>query len=145
MPDSTVSARQLLELTHRLILEGRLDEYAALFAGDAVFEIPFAPDGMARRFEGPEAIRSLFRSGAERSARAARLTGIDYREVHESTDPEVVVAEFDVHGERAGGEPFTFADVIVLRARHGQILSLRDYWSPLDRADLGAPARGGEA
>lgn len=71
------------------------------------------------------------------------LTGVDYRAVHETADPEVVVAEFEVHGERTGGaEPFTFSDVVVLRARGGEILSLRDYWSPLDRVDPHAPAEG---
>lgn len=146
MPDSTASPRQLLELTHRLILEGRLDEYAALFAEDAVFEIPFAPAGVPRRFEGRDAIHGLFRSGSERNAGSTRLTGVDYREVHESSHSEVVVAEFEVHGERAdGGEPFTFTDVIVLRARRGEILSLRDYWNPLDRADLRALVEAGPA
>ncbi|HEX4214635.1 MAG TPA: nuclear transport factor 2 family protein [Candidatus Dormibacteraeota bacterium] len=144
MSDTIATPRQLLEQTHTLILEGRFDAYADLFADDAVFEIPFAPPGVPRRIEGGDAIRALFRAGAERAGRQARLTGIDYREMHETTDPEVVVAEFEVHGEQAGGEgPFTFSDVIVLRAREGRILSIRDYWSPLDRVDLRAPAEGG--
>jgi uncharacterized protein len=144
MSESTPTPRQLLERTHTLILEGRLDDYADLFAEDGVFEIPFAPAGVPRRIEGRDALRSLFRAGAERSRRTARFTGVDYRAVHETADPEVVVAEFEVRGERTqGGEPFTFSDVIVLRAREGRILSLRDYWNPLDRVDLQAPAEGG--
>jgi uncharacterized protein len=144
MSDPSTTPRRLLERTHTLILEGRLDEYADLFADDAVFEIPFAPAGVPRRVEGRDAIRALFRGGAERAGRQARLAGIDYRAVHETVDPEVVVAEFEVHGERAGGgEPFSFSDVIVLGARRGEILFIRDYFSPLDRVDLRPLAEGG--
>ena len=144
MSEPSTTPRQLLERTHALILEGRLDEYADLFADDGVFEIPFAPQGLARRIEGRDAIRALFRAGAARAGAVARLTGVDYRAVHETADPEVVVAEFEVQGERSqGGERFTFSDVIVLRARDGEILSIRDYWSPLDRVDLRALAEGG--
>ncbi|MET7419941.1 nuclear transport factor 2 family protein [Dactylosporangium sp. NPDC005555] len=64
-----------------------------------------------------------------------RATGIT---VHETTDPEVIVAEFAYEGT-ADGVPFTLPGIFVMRVRDGEIVESRDYF---DHA-TGAAIRGG--
>jgi ketosteroid isomerase-like protein len=48
--------------------------------------------------------------------------------IHETQDPEVIVAEFDYAGTViATGEPFRVPCVFVLRVRDGLIVESRDY------------------
>jgi len=48
--------------------------------------------------------------------------------VHETRDPEVIVAEFEYRGAvHATGEPFAIPCVFVMRVRDGQIVESRDY------------------
>jgi uncharacterized protein len=140
---SAASPREVFDRVQRLILERRFDAYADAFAEDATFELPFAPAGIPRRVEGREAIRAFFRAGTERVDSAARRWEFRSVVVHETADPEVIVTEFDVHGEvTATGEPYEFANLQVIRVRNGEIASLRDYWNPLDRRELAALTAG---
>jgi len=50
--------------------------------------------------------------------------------VHETGDPEVIVAEFAYHGRVGGSAPFKVPAVFVLRVRNGQIVDSRDYIGP---------------
>lgn len=55
--------------------------------------------------------------------------------IHDTTDPEVIVAEFEYQGTVAGtGEPFAVPCIFVLRVRDGQIVSSRDYVDHLGMA-----------
>src|SRR5262245_25973588 len=111
-PTSAARPRQVFERVLRLILDRRFDEYANLFAEDATFELPFAPAGVPRRLEGRETIRAFLRAGTERVGSAARGWEFQSVVVHETADPEVIVTEFDVHGELAAtGEPYRFANL----------------------------------
>lgn len=47
--------------------------------------------------------------------------------VHETADPEVVVAEWTYDGEGADGRAFQVANIQVTRVRDGKILASRDY------------------
>jgi uncharacterized protein len=48
--------------------------------------------------------------------------------IHETADPEVIVAEFEYRGTLPGtGEPFVLPGIFVIRVRDGQIVSSRDY------------------
>jgi uncharacterized protein len=48
--------------------------------------------------------------------------------IHETADPEVIVAEFEYRGTvPATGEPFVLPGIFVIRVRDGQIVSSRDY------------------
>jgi ketosteroid isomerase-like protein len=129
MTGSTPSPRDVFERGQRLLLEHDPEGFAGLFAEDGVLEFPFAAPGMPRRREGREQIRRemLERGGRAREA-GVRIVGFRPPLVHETTDPEVIVAEFaqDVaFGERTHELPF----VQVLRVRDGQIVSFRDYVS----------------
>jgi ketosteroid isomerase-like protein len=48
--------------------------------------------------------------------------------VHDTADPEVIVGEFDYHGQvSTTGRTFQVPNIQVLRIRDGQIVSSRDY------------------
>jgi ketosteroid isomerase-like protein len=97
------------------------------FAADGVVEWPFRLKGVPPRVEGPEAIRAAIAPVWERARTAnRRIAGHERVVFHETTDPEVVIVEFDVVGETARG-PFRQAMVYVLRIRNGRVVLLRDF------------------
>ena len=67
-----------------------------------------------------------------RFASVAAATPLELRvenvRVHETADPEVVVAEFDHRGRSLStGRSFSAADIQVLRARDGVVVATRDF------------------
>ena len=57
--------------------------------------------------------------------------------IHESTDPAVVIAEYQLHGEMVqSGEPFSQRFVMVMTVRDGMIVHSRDYANPITGARL---------
>jgi ketosteroid isomerase-like protein len=55
--------------------------------------------------------------------------------VHQTADPEVIVAEFEYRGTAPGtGEPFAIPNVFVMRVRDGLIVTSRDYADHLEIA-----------
>jgi ketosteroid isomerase-like protein len=139
-PASTTGPRAVFEQVLRAIQDVRMDDYADLFAADACFEAPFAPPGVPRRIQGREAIRVFVRTAAERLRAAPPQWQFRSIVVHETTDPDVIVTEFEVHGV-AAGDPYQFSNLQVMTVREGRIVSLRDYWNPLDRRELAALTR----
>src|SRR5215212_7637262 len=83
-----VFARLLDGVTSRTFADLHL-----LYAEDAIVEHPFAASA-ARRLEGREALRKHFAAGATMplEMRASNVV------IHDTADPEVIVAEFDYHG-----------------------------------------------
>jgi ketosteroid isomerase-like protein len=134
---SAASPREVFERVLQSIRDVQMDVYADLFAADAIFELPFAPPGIPRRIEGREAIRAFIRAGADRLGAASPQWRFSSVVVHETVDPEVIVTEFEVHGV-AAGDPYQFSNLQVMTVRKGEIVSLRDYWNPLDRRELAA-------
>lgn len=113
--------RDVFLLLSRRIAEGRWTELADLYAADAVVEQPFAV-GAPVRLTGREAIRAHFAAADRMGVRFAVRNVV----VHETTDPEVVIAEFDY--DIAGDDGvITTANVQVLRVRDGLIRRTRDY------------------
>jgi ketosteroid isomerase-like protein len=99
------------------------DTLPDLYAEDTVVEHPMALP-CPTRLEGREAIRQHFAS-----ARNLPLE-LDGQNVviHETTDPEVIVAEFDYAARlRTTGQTFTIHNIFVLRVRDGLIVESRDY------------------
>jgi uncharacterized protein len=106
----------------RGVSEGRWHELADLYAEDAVVDMPMDP--RRTRVEGREAVRRHFAAAADGwfELRAHHIM------VHVTTDPEVVIAEFQYDGlNRANAKTFTVANVQVLRIRDGLIVASRDY------------------
>ena len=130
------SPRAVFERLIEGISAGRWDELADLYAEDAVVDQPLA-SAAPGHLEGRETIRAHFAGAA---GIGLRLVARDVV-VHETSDPEVVIAEFryDITGPDGTG---TAANVQVLRVRDGLIVETRDYHDhlALARATGGVPA-----
>jgi ketosteroid isomerase-like protein len=120
---NTPSPREVLDQLHQLISEGRWTELYELYAEDVVVDIPLAKPE-PEHVEGHETIRKHF--AAAEGFFALQVVGD--RVVHETTDPEVVIAEFDYEGQViATGRTFRVSNVQVVRVRDGLIVESRDY------------------
>jgi uncharacterized protein len=103
-------------------------------AEDVVIETPFAPPGRPRRFEGRQQFLDF--AGPERAAFPVRLDEVRHVVIHETTDPEVIIAEYELAGihtttGRRGAAPF----IGVLRVRNGKAVHWREYQNVLAIAE----------
>ncbi|MFJ9697275.1 nuclear transport factor 2 family protein [Kitasatospora sp. NPDC101183] len=106
------------------------DAFAELYAENGVHEFPFLFPGMPERYVGREEIRAGYR--AVWGASAARPEEVREVAVHAAADPEVLTVEQVVVGTVAGtGRPFALPGVLVLRARGGLLVHVRDYMDGL--------------
>ncbi|MGV9851539.1 nuclear transport factor 2 family protein [Streptomyces sp. NPDC003442] len=98
------------------------DNLRRLYAPDIVLEHPFAvPEPTVTR--GQEGLRRLLEGMREWFEMTAKNVV-----VHETADPEVIVAEWDYETRVPGTDkPLTTANVIVMRVRDGRIVESRDY------------------
>jgi len=126
------SPREIWTQAHRYVRTYDLADFARMFAVDGVMELPFAPPGMPGRLEGRDAIHRALAPAGEAAKRAGRRI-IDYSNVvvHETTDPDVIIVEFDLNGiSEPTGRTYTFSYIQVMHARNGEITLLRDYIDP---------------
>jgi len=115
------------------VAEGCWEELPGLYAEQTNVVHPFDPlrrPALRTRAE----LREHFRPagpGPVLRRRAASLA------VHQTADPEVIVAEFEYQGTVDGtGESFALPGIFVLRVRDGEIVSSRDYFDHLTAARL---------
>ena len=128
------SPRDVFERLLDGITGRRWGELAELYAEDAVVEMPFAAP--AHKIEGRAAVREHFLAAAGGPLELVARNIV----VHETADPEVIVAEFDYRGRvTTTGASFEVANVQVLRVRDGRIVASRDYH---DHAALAAALAG---
>ncbi|WP_433135697.1 nuclear transport factor 2 family protein [Actinomadura nitritigenes] len=100
----------------------RPDGLPQLYAEDAVVVHPFARP--ASRLEGREALREHF---AQLETLPVEMTARNVV-VHQTADPEVIVAEFEYAGRNIEtGRDFVVPNVFVMRVRDGRIVESRDY------------------
>ena len=126
MSDPT-SPRSVFESLLQRFSDGKWTDLADFYAEDAVVELPFAPPSPTR-LQGREAVRAHFAAaaGLPLKIRASNVV------VHDTGDPEVVIAEFDYDGQvTTTGHPLRVSNIQVLRVRNGQIVSSRDYHNHL--------------
>ncbi|MCO5968137.1 nuclear transport factor 2 family protein [Actinoallomurus soli] len=124
--------RGVYERILRAALDGSPDDYADLYATDAILEFPFAAPGLPRSLHGREEIRAHLRAAMGRALKIEEFRGVV---VHETTDPEVIVAEHAIVGTAtASGLPCSIANLIVLTVRDGRIAHQRDYLDVLAAA-----------
>jgi ketosteroid isomerase-like protein len=104
------------------------------FAPDGVLELPFAPAPLERRYVGRDAIRALLAPRYEAMRAAGRgIPSYDKLIIHETRDPQVIVAEFEAHTPSAPGRALAFAQVF--RVADGQIVLQRDYFDSYAMAE----------
>jgi uncharacterized protein len=98
----------------------------ALYAEQTDVRHPMNPYG-DRPLLSRDALAEHFGVNAPRVVGAVRFQPANIR-VHQTADPEVIVAEFEYAGTViATGEPFTVPAIFVLRVRDGLIVESRDY------------------
>ncbi|MEW9528677.1 nuclear transport factor 2 family protein [Microbispora sp. NPDC049125] len=126
---SPSTPRAIVERLLRLTAEGPSEGMADVFAEDAVFEMPFLPPGAPQ----PEPGREAFRAHLKAAVGVQEFDSVDDVHIHETADPEVVVAEYRLHGRVvATGKRFASRIVMVARIRAGVIVWSRSYSNPLD-------------
>ncbi|SFR22343.1 Ketosteroid isomerase-related protein [Lentzea waywayandensis] len=117
----------------QLLLDKDMIGFAGLWAEDGVMEFPFAPPGWPAGVEGRAAIEDYLRD----YPKMLDIQGFPKQVVHRSTDPDVLIAEFDAEGVVvATGEPYRASYIAVITTRDGEIVSYRDYWNPLLAQEL---------
>lgn len=127
------TARETVELLLHTTVTGTRDQLADLYAPDVVVEIPFAPDGIPTVTKGQETMRARMNAAASLFA----FDSVTDVTLHETTDPEVIVTEYRIHGHlTSSGKPFSLSYVMVIRVQDGLIVSSRDYGNPLEAAAL---------
>ncbi|MFC6083019.1 nuclear transport factor 2 family protein [Sphaerisporangium aureirubrum] len=109
---------------------------AAMFTEDGVYDSPLVPDGHPlRHLVGRDAIRTgtgvYHRQPAYQAA--VNLERSAYT-LHDTSDPDVFIAEIDVAFDEADGRRTTMSLVQIFRLRDGQIAMLRDYFSEVPSA-----------
>jgi len=113
------------------VAEQRWTDLPNLYAERTHVVHPFDPL-RAGALQSRDEVREHFRpTGAapRLDRRPANIT------IHETTDPEVIVAEFEYQGTVVNtGEPFALPGIFVLRVRDGQIVSSRDYFDHIAAA-----------
>lgn len=126
----SVSARAVFDRFLAASVENRWDDLADCYAEDVTLEMPFTLPGAPRATKGREELRRRFRRVGE----ARQITKADNVIVHETADPAVLVAEFDLHQEM-GGETFVATYVMVMTVEDGLITHTRDYTDTAAAAD----------
>jgi ketosteroid isomerase-like protein len=110
-----------------------------LLAQDVIIEQPFSPQGTRRRIEG----RAEWLAFVEASSAALPVRFEECRDiaVHETTDPEVIIVEYELAGTVTTTNRHASAAFIgMLRVRDGQIVHWREYQNVLAMAEaLGRP------
>jgi len=133
MTEPPRTAGDLFAESLRLLLVKDMIGYSELWAIDGVIEFPFAAANYPARLTGRAAIEDYLRSYPD----LLDVQEITERTVHQTTDPDRVIAEFEAAGVVvATGRPYRMRYVAVLTARDGEIASYRDYWSPLAGAEI---------
>jgi hypothetical protein len=133
MADTVLDPRAVFALVRERWLANGPGVDARLLAEDAVVEFPFALPGRPARFEGREQFLDFARP--EQAALGVRFENIRDVVIHDTSDPEVIVAEYVMAGTlTASGQHAAAAFVSVLRVRAGRIVHWREYQNPVAMA-----------
>jgi ketosteroid isomerase-like protein len=129
------SARETVEQLLRAVVSETPGDMADCYAPQVVIEMPFVPGALfpSRIQTTREDLRARYQAGAG-VRRYQRLSDVT---IHQTADPGVVIAEYQVHGEMvASGEPFSLRFAMVITVRDGKIVHSRDYSDPIAGARL---------
>lgn len=121
-----ITAEQVFDRFLRYLISNDDDLDEELWAQDVVVEVPLAPAGRPRRFEGRESFLALARQG--RRELPVRFDEARNVVLHQTTDPAVIVVEYELAGTlTATGKAGAASFIGVLTARNGQIAHWREY------------------
>jgi ketosteroid isomerase-like protein len=120
-----------LRLVHG-VAQRELDTLPDLYAEETDVRHPMWPGGTPP-LTSRDDLRHHFGAGTD-TAEAVQFHP-DGIVIHETQDPEVIVAEFEYRGTvTATGEPYAVPCVFVMRVRDGEIVESRDYIDHLTSA-----------
>ncbi|MFI9560933.1 nuclear transport factor 2 family protein [Nonomuraea endophytica] len=123
-----MTPRELLSKGMDLLLAKDMAGFADLWAADGTMEFPFAPPGWPARLDGRAEVRDYLSGYTD----VYDIKRVAEQAVHQTTDPEVIIAEIEVDGVLVRtGEPYQRRYISVITVRDGHIIGYRDYWSPL--------------
>ena len=95
-------------------------------ADDVVIEEPFAPPGRRARFEGKQEFLDF--ANAQRATFPVRIDACRTVAVHDTTDPETIVVEYELTGTSTRTDrQATAAFIGILTARDGKVTRWREY------------------
>ena len=124
---------QVLERWRQAAIDRSVNDISIVYAIDAVHEFPFTRPGLPSRMEGRDEIVSFIAGfWANGPLRYERYRTIA---VHNTTDPSTIVVEQKVEGTSSTTGPFVLPNLLVLTARHSEIVHLRDYVNVLAAAE----------
>jgi uncharacterized protein len=130
-PTGPASPRQVVEALMRGISDGAWAELHNWYAEDATVDYPFGVPAPTR-LQGRAAIEGYF---AQTATLPLTLKARDMV-IHETADPEVVIAEWDYDGlNTTTGRAFQVSNIQVTRVRDGKIAASRDYHNHAALAD----------
>jgi uncharacterized protein len=135
MPSATRSARETVEQLLRAAVSVTPGDMADCYAPEVTIEMPFAVDALyPSEFAATrEELRARFQAGAA----VRRYKSLANVTIHETADPEVIIAEYELHGEMtATSAPFLVRYAMVITVRDGYIVRSRDYTDPIAGARL---------
>jgi uncharacterized protein len=119
----TPSPHQVVETLMKRIADREWQGLDELYAEDTVVEHPFALPAPTR-IEGRAAIRAHFANVAAAPLKLRVLNMV----VHATTDPEVVIAEWDYEVQvTTSGRSSRVSNIQISRVRDGKIVESRDY------------------
>ena len=131
MPESA-SPREVFDQLIQGISDRRWQALHQLYARDALVEYPFALPAPAR-LEGREAVQRYFTAVAQMPLELQARDVV----VHQTCDPEVIIAEWDYDGlVTTTNRSFQVSNIQVSRVRDGQITASRDYHNHLVLAEV---------
>ncbi|HEX4421875.1 MAG TPA: nuclear transport factor 2 family protein [Kofleriaceae bacterium] len=117
------SPRAVVEQLIAGVCDQRWDALPMLYAENTVVTHPFQLP-RPTRLEGRDQLRAHFAAAAGLPITMQARNVV----VHETTDPEVIVAEYDYLGRvTSTGRTFQLSNVMVMRIRDGQIITSHDY------------------
>ena len=121
---SLTPSEVFLRLVHG-VCDRQFDALPELYAEHTDVRHPMAPGGMPALTTRDELRRHFAGGRASISTVAFQPGNVT---IHETRDPEVIVAEFEYQGSvLATGEPFAVPCIFVLRVRDGEIVESHDY------------------
>jgi uncharacterized protein len=135
MPADARSPRETVEQFLRAAVSGTPGDMADCYAPEVVIEMPFALEALHPSWV--ETTRDELRARFQAGVASRRYRSLHNVTIHETADPEVIVAEYELDGEMtATGEPFRLRFVMVVTVRDGHIVHSRDYSDPIAGARL---------
>ena len=118
-------ALEVLERMREAAIARSAEDMSSVYAADAVYEFPFTRPGVPARMEGRDAIMSFI--AAFWSTSPLRYERYRTIAIHDTADPDTIVVEQEVQGTSSTTGSFALPNIVVIKARHGEIAHLRDY------------------